>query len=598
MSKIIDKVRFTLTSIGLAAALAASPCSMVKASSAENGNEYSYDIKYIYDESQAAIDDNYDEELIEKYRNAPDDMVVEIPEHFKYCMSNYTHKGADEDITVSDLRSLKRLNLYSFDDEEYDMSWLNYCSGLEKLDISSELLNYMGDVVFLDNLKSFSTSSSPLYDWEDCVNFEKCGFLNNSNNLDEVRITGYYYPEQVYNLKAKRLVLDVGNIYTIDYTKLNSDYLKELVINGAPYDVAMNLSNADIDFLEKNGVSISFGQVDGTTMEKVREINDKLDIIVESLGLDENATDEEKVRAVLIYVLSNLEYDDYASECQEKGINFDHEPFYQGGELYGALERDTHICGNYAALTSALLSRVGVNDYYVTSDSHAWNLVEVDGEWYYFDSTWLDDDKVTVWEEEWEDIPGGKSLTITSIDQTVEEALASGNEESIDQLVWYKVLPSDYKADPEKYYDIKDKDDRYSHEVVNFPITIVEVKTENTDSNVVSEEEHASSITDATSKDTSKVDKNFGQKLFDVTIGNKIFRRVSAGALIGLFVSLGIAIPVRINRKKKEEKERNRQMNDMFYDSTYNLSGRRNRNRTGTYFDPNDNQYGGNSRLL
>ena len=165
-------------------------------------------------------------------------------------------------------------------------------------------------------------------------------------------------------------------------------------------------------------------------------------------------------------------------------------------------------------------------------------------------------------------------------------------------MVWYKVLPSDYKADPEKYYDIKDKDDRYSHEVVNFPITIVEVKTENTDSNVVSEEEHASSVSDATSKDTSKVDKNFGQKLFDVTIGNKIFRRVSAGALIGLFVSLGIAIPVRINRKKKEEKERNRQMNDMFYDSTYNLSGRRKRNRTGTYFDPNDNQYGGNSRLL
>ena len=612
MSKIIDQIRFTLTSIGLAAALAASPCSMAKASSAENGSEYSYDIKYIYDKSQAAIDDNYDKELIEKYRNAPDDMVVEIPEHFKYCMSNYTHKGADEDITVSDLRSLKRLNLYSFDDEEYDMSWLNYCSGLEKLDISSELLNYMGDVVFLDNLKSFSTSSSLLYDWEDCVNFEKCGFLNNSNNLDEVRITGYYYPEQVYNLKAKRLVLDVGNVHTIDYTKLNSDYLKELVINGAPYDVAMNLSNADIDFLEKNGVSISFGQVDGTTMEKVREINDKLDIIVESLGLDENATDEEKVRAVLIYVLSNLEYDDYASECQEKGINFDHEPFYQGGELYGALERDTHICGNYAALTSALLSRVGVNDYYVTSDSHAWNLVEVDGEWYYFDSTWLDDDKVTVWEEEWEDIPGGKSLTITPIDQTVEEALASGNEESINQLVWYKVLPSDYEADPDKYHDKnvdkKTGEEYYSHDVNGFPITIVEVKTENTNSNAASEEEKSSSVSDATVskekskednalKDTPKTDRNFGQKVFDVTIGNKIFRRVSAGALIGLFVSLGIAIPVRINRKKKEEKERNRQMNDMFNDFTgYNLSGHR--NRTGTYFYSDDNHYGGDSMRL
>ena len=629
----MNKAGVLFTSIGLAAMIAASPISLKQVSAAENGDNYSYNISYIRDESKANIEDNYDEELMEKYRNAPDDMIVEIPEEFKYeVVGHISNKSEDDVITVGDLRSIDYLMLDISDDTvgDVDLSWLNYCTNLKYLYLYGDIIQYTDDILGFDNIDTIILTTRY---GEEIMDLRNCGFINHCPTLKTLSISGLYDAEQLYGLNVKHLSLDVKETHTVDFKKL--DFLDELTLYGGAYDIAIYLSNDDIDYLESKDVKISFGTIDNVDIDQIREINDKLDEIVESLGLDENATDEEKIRAVLIYVLSNLEYDEYASECQEKGINYDHDPFYQDGELYGALEGESQICGNYAALTSALLHRLGVDVYFVTSDSHAWNLVEVDGEWYYFDSTWLDDDKVTVWEEKWEDIPGGKTLTITPVTLTVEEVLASGDQEGLDQLLWYKVVPSDYKADPDKYHDKKvDKrtgEEYYSHDVNDFPITIVEVQTENTDSNVSSEEENSSSVDDATvsnvsseetnsssvddvtasndnSKNTPKDDKNFGKKLFDVTIGNKVFRRVSGAALIGLLAGLGIAIPVR-RKKKREEEERIRQLNNMYfgptdysiphdYYSSRNRGRRRNKNRPGTYYDSNDDQYGGGSRLL
>lgn len=589
-----------ITSISLAALIALSnPITTVHSHAAENQSGYSYNISYIRDESKANIEDNYDEELMEKYRNAPDDMIVEIPEEFKYeVVSHISNKSEDDVITVGDLRSIDYLMLDISDDTvgDVDLSWLNYCTNLKYLYLYGDIIQYTDDILGFDNIDTILLTTRY---GEDLMDLRNCGFINHCPTLKSLSISGLYDAEQLYGLNIKHLSLDVRETHTIDFKKL--DFLEELTLYGGAYDIAVYLSNDDIDYLESKGVKISFGTIDNVDIDQIREINDKLDEIIESLGLDENATDEEKVRAVLIYVLSNLQYDEYASECQRNGIRFDYDPFYKDGELYGALEGKTQICGNYAALTSALLHRLGVDIYFVSSDSHSWNLIEIDGKWYYFDSTWLDGDKVTILEEKWEDVPGGKTLTITPITLTAEEVLDSGNQEDIDQLLWYKVVPSDYEADPEKYNDRED-----SHDAKNFPITIVEVQTENTDSNVSSEEVHSSSVDDATasnvsseetnsssvddvtasndnSKNTSKDDKNFGKKLFDVTIGNKVFRRVSGAALIGLLAGLGIAIPVR-NKRKREEEERMRQIYDSDiitcypdYDTPYYNGNRRRR---------------------
>lgn len=50
------------------------------------------------------------------------------------------------------------------------------------------------------------------------------------------------------------------------------------------------------------------------------------------------------------------------------------------------------ICEAYANLFTAVAKRVGLNSSYCFSNelAHIWNMVEIDGEWYYLDTTWND----------------------------------------------------------------------------------------------------------------------------------------------------------------------------------------------------------------
>lgn len=54
------------------------------------------------------------------------------------------------------------------------------------------------------------------------------------------------------------------------------------------------------------------------------------------------------------------------------------------------------VCAGYAFAFQYLLMRAGIESYYVVGQSygenHAWNLVKVDGQWYYVDPTWDDSD--------------------------------------------------------------------------------------------------------------------------------------------------------------------------------------------------------------
>ena len=72
---------------------------------------------------------------------------------------------------------------------------------------------------------------------------------------------------------------------------------------------------------------------------------------------------------------------------------------------YGALVKGIAVCAGYTKAYQLLLQKVGIASWYVSGDSkkpdengstsHAWNLVKIDGEWYYTDVTW--DDKDTLY---------------------------------------------------------------------------------------------------------------------------------------------------------------------------------------------------------
>ena len=85
---------------------------------------------------------------------------------------------------------------------------------------------------------------------------------------------------------------------------------------------------------------------------------------------------------------------------------------------YGALVQGTAVCAGYSRAYQLLMQRAGIPIWYVAGKSispwgeevsHAWNLVLLDGEWYYTDVTW-DDQKYTFYaylnmnsEQLWED---------------------------------------------------------------------------------------------------------------------------------------------------------------------------------------------------
>ncbi len=102
-------------------------------------------------------------------------------------------------------------------------------------------------------------------------------------------------------------------------------------------------------------------------------------------------TDSEKVRAIFIWVVSNLQYD----IDNMFAINF-----YEKKEekIAKALKTRKGICENYAAIFSDVCLKSGLNAYVVTGYTkqngvadyipHAWCAGQVNGAWFLFDPTW------------------------------------------------------------------------------------------------------------------------------------------------------------------------------------------------------------------
>ena len=75
-------------------------------------------------------------------------------------------------------------------------------------------------------------------------------------------------------------------------------------------------------------------------------------------------------------------------------FNADYDTSYTYYYADGVLLRGTGVCQSYALAYELLLHEIGIESVYITGtangDSHAWNLVKLDGLWYHVDCTWDD----------------------------------------------------------------------------------------------------------------------------------------------------------------------------------------------------------------
>ncbi|WP_026527128.1 leucine-rich repeat protein [Butyrivibrio sp. VCD2006] len=96
-------------------------------------------------------------------------------------------------------------------------------------------------------------------------------------------------------------------------------------------------------------------------------------------------TDEEKALFVHDYLCETVIYD---YDAYDNGYS----KYPLAYSSYGAIVLHKAVCSGYAYAYEKIMNRLGIECKYVTSDalSHAWNIIKVNGKWYYVDCTWDD----------------------------------------------------------------------------------------------------------------------------------------------------------------------------------------------------------------
>ena len=115
-----------------------------------------------------------------------------------------------------------------------------------------------------------------------------------------------------------------------------------------------------------------------TALARKAEIEESAAAILS--GISPEAGDYEKVLYVYETIIKNTEYNLDAPDNQN---------------IYSVLKGASSVCQGYAKTTQFLLNRLGVNCTLVQGsvkegEGHAWNMAQIDGEYYYLDTTWGD----------------------------------------------------------------------------------------------------------------------------------------------------------------------------------------------------------------
>lgn len=218
---------------------------------------------------------------------------------------------------------------------------------------------------------------------------------------DDVEIKNNEYSKtssyQYVSIHNSFLVLKKQDILDIIYTIINSsnthvtfycsmDYENCLddvsnIVNDK--DTLSYINNYVHPFNSFSFISFSYsdsGKIDVNVIKKYKsdeilEIEKLTDEIIKK-EIKTKMSDKEKITAIHDYIVNNTKYDSSKKEIYDNALSL--------------LKYHKGICSGYADLMSVFLTKLGFDNYLISTTNHIWNVVYVDNNWLHIDTTFDD----------------------------------------------------------------------------------------------------------------------------------------------------------------------------------------------------------------
>lgn len=124
-----------------------------------------------------------------------------------------------------------------------------------------------------------------------------------------------------------------------------------------------------------------------STAEEEEQVSKRVEEVIESLRLAEDASEYDRAKAVYDYICENVNYDTVHRHTHGSG--------HVQSTAYGALFYKTALCQGYSVLCYRLLKELGVDNRIITGmanagktpERHAWNIVKIGDRYFNLDVT-------------------------------------------------------------------------------------------------------------------------------------------------------------------------------------------------------------------